>query len=303
MSQTLWISLPQPQVNALKELFDYIKVKKLSSINSNQLAEKLSPLRIDRNWSGLFAKYNKIPSINNIPINRLFSCSIGLIAKLKKYDSNLPFKTFQPCELISLFILYSINENFIDSNLCKALSKNDLIAIKKEILEKGNISAAIISEINTYLLIYALYTNNYSVRLPQNIIDNTRLYVKQNDIALTEIDNQIRNVRSLNPIKEFSFAYPSVLENYSYAHKLIEADRLVPITSNTSPNNINNILLTGISLFFFLKHIPVIYQIGKNIHKDLTKANHFIRNSLFKTNSKSKSVSNFDGTSQQCRLI
>ena len=303
MNQTLWLSLPQLQINALKELFDYINSKKLSSINSNQLAEKLNPLRKDRDWLGLFAKYNKIPNLNNIPINQLFSRSIGLIAKLKSYDSSLAIKTFQPCELISLLIIYNINENAIDSNLCKALSENDLILIKKEILEKENISLATISEINTYLLIYALYTNNYSVRLPQNIIDNARLYAKQNDIFLTEIDDQIRKIRSLNRIKEFAFNYPSIPENYPYDHKLIETDRLVFSTNNTSSNNINNILMMTSSLFFFLKHIPVIYQVGKNIHKDLTKVSHLIGNSLFKRNIKSIPVSNFDGNPQQCRLI
>lgn len=171
------------------------------------------------------------------------------------------------------------------------------------ILKKENISLATISEINTYLLIYALYTNNYFVRLPQSIIDNARLYAKQNDIFLTEVDDHIRNVRSLNHIQEFAFTFPSIPENYFYDHKLIGTDRLVSVTNKTNANNINNILLMSTSLFFFLKHIPVIYQVGKNIQKDLTKANHLIRNSLFKTNIKSIPVSNFDGNPQQCRLI
>lgn len=123
MEQTLWISLPQPQINALKDLFEYIKIKKLPPINSIQLAEKFKPSIKDRNWLGLFAKYNKIHNVNKLPINQLFSLSIGLIAKLKNCNSNLSFKSFQPNELLSLLIIYHINENFIDSNLCKAVTK------------------------------------------------------------------------------------------------------------------------------------------------------------------------------------
>ncbi len=285
MNQTLWISLPQLQINALKGLFDYIQIKKLSPLNFNQLAEKLTPLRKDRDWLGLFAKYNKIPNINPIlknQLNQLFSRVIGLIAKLKSYDASLSSKTFQPNELMSLLIIYNINENIFDTHLCKALAENDLISIKKEILEKENSSSTRISEINTYLLIYSFYTNDDAVKLPQNVIDATRLYAKQNDIFLTEIDNRIRNVRSPTPTY-----YPSVPENYSCDLMPIEADGLLALANKSSVNYINNTLMMITSLFLLLKQIPVIYQVGKNIHKDLTQASHLIRNSFFKRNLKS----------------
>lgn len=164
-------------------------------------------------------------------------------------------------------------------------------------MEKENPSLGRISEINTYLLIYALYANDYCVKLPQNIIVNIRLFAKQNHIFLTEIDNQVRNTRSA------TYTYPSVLENYFYNSKLIEADKLAALPNKTNVNNINNLLMMTTSLFFCLRTIPVIYQVGKNIHKDLIKGSHLIGNFLFKKNIKSILASNFDDTQQQCRLM
>lgn len=44
------------------------------------------------------------------------------------------------------------------------------------------------------------------------------------------------------------------------------------------------------SIFILFRHIPVIYQVGKNIYNDLTRVNRFIRNSFFKSNIKSQTV-------------
>lgn len=41
------------------------------------------------------------------------------------------------------------------------------------------------------------------------------------------------------------------------------------------------------SIFILFRHIPVIYQVGKNIYNDLTRVNRYIRNTFFKSNIKS----------------
>lgn len=129
-------------------------------------------------------------------------------------------------------------------------------------------------------------------------------------IEITELAHQIENVTSLqqeetnltnSPIESIASTYQAVQENYSYDHllsnqfaiqqdyasyqrNLIKETGLVPIASKASANNINNLLAMSTSIFILFRHIPVIYQVGKNIYNDLTRVNRFIRNSFFKSN-------------------
>lgn len=132
-------------------------------------------------------------------------------------------------------------------------------------------------------------------------------------IEITELAHQIENVTSLqqeetnftnSPIEYIASTSQAVQENYSYDHllsnqlaiqedsasydrNLIKETGLVPIANKASADNINNLLTMTTSIFIFFRHIPVIYQVGKNIYNDLTRVNRFIRNSLFKSNIKS----------------
>lgn len=132
-------------------------------------------------------------------------------------------------------------------------------------------------------------------------------------IEITELAHQIENVTSLqqeetnltnSPIEYIASTSQARQENYSYDHLLshqlaIQEDSasydrnltketgLVPIASKASTNNVNNLLTMTASIFILFRHIPVIYQVGKNIYNDLTKVKHLIRNSLFKSNIKS----------------
>lgn len=199
MTEKLWISLPSNEETALKEVINSITNKNLTNLSINQLIEKLENNQA-ADWLVVLGQYNSIPSINNMDVSN--EEVLGRARSVRnKFDiknledqilyPDLKNKILDPNQLLSLVILCYSNPSLIAPELCKALNKNDVAAIKHEILEN---SARVEDRVapwasNLRLANYALYANDTTVRLPVDVINRVKNETIQKRLTV-HIDDQ-----------------------------------------------------------------------------------------------------------------
>lgn len=223
---------------------------------------------------GLLIEYNKIPDINHLNQIKFFGRILNLMRLFKNCGHpHLNTKTFKLNQLVSL-IMISTDIN-IDEVFCKALNKNDVYSIKEKLLKSNQFS---ISEVNTRLVIFALYFGDFSIKLPEYIIENAIFYTK-NQIKFPEASTSIRNIRALkqiNPLASTSFSLG--MNNLYDEHKPSEKDGLISFLNKTHFHNANTQLIIITSSLVFFMQLPIIGPVGKNIHKDLINISYFMWN-------------------------
>ncbi len=140
MSETLWITLPIYEENALKEILNLIVSKNLTNLSINQLIEKIENYQA-ADWLEILGQYNSIPSINNINLSQILTRANSVKNKFDRKNSenqiiypNLKNEPMTPNQLLSLVILCYSNPNLIGPKLCKALNEGDEANVKKEYL-------------------------------------------------------------------------------------------------------------------------------------------------------------------------
>lgn len=175
MNETLWITLPTSEENKIREILNLIKNKNLTSISINQLIEKLENDQA-ADWKEVLREYNAIPSVNNINISEMLSRAESVRDKfeLRGYPQ-LKNREFEPYKLLSLVILCYSNPVLIGPKLCKALNNNNQADIKKEMLENSayrrSENRVLPSQSNLRLMGAAIYFNDTSITLPDNVIN------------------------------------------------------------------------------------------------------------------------------------
>lgn len=278
MNETLWISLPQQQINGLEEVANLIKNKNIKNLSINQLIEKLgcSP-EADCYWEAdswikFLGRYNAIPGVNNLDTSEMLNRAESVRDKFEQHGySNLKDKIYSPNELISLVILCYSNPNLIGAKLSKALNENDNAGIQREILENSALVRAqgrvVPWASNLRLLNYALYANDTSVQLPTGVLNRIRAGAEANHISLYEIGNQLREIRSTCNTNEP--VYLELQDNRPYVdHKLIGES---PAAYNTvSGNNSNEMLIGGLVGFHVLSNVPVVSAVIRNMGNSLS---------------------------------
>lgn len=192
MNETLWITLPTNEENALKNVTNLIFSKNLTDLSINQLIEKLENNQA-AGWLEVLGQYNAIPSVNNINTSEMLIRAKGVRNKfeLRGYPQ-LKDREFEPGELLSLIILCYSNPNLIGPKLTKALDEADESNIKKEMLENsarvGNRVAPWAS--NLRLLSTALYFNDTDIRLPTNVIDRVTTETIRDGRVVRKLDQR-----------------------------------------------------------------------------------------------------------------
>lgn len=200
MSETLWITLPLNEENALKAVINSIASKNLINLSINQLIEKLENNQA-ADWLEVLSQYSSIPSINNMDVSneKVLGRARSVRNKFDRKNTenqifypDLKNETFAPNKLLGLVILCYSNPNLIGPKLCKALNAGDAANIKKEILEN---SARVGDRVapwasNLRLANYALYANDTSVRLPVNTINRVKNETIQKGLTVHIVDQR-----------------------------------------------------------------------------------------------------------------
>lgn len=282
MSETVWVSLPLQEKNALTKVINSIESKNLTSLSVNQLIEKIENDQAPR-WFEVLRQYNSIPSVNNIESLEMLDRAKSVKRKFKQRGyEQLENREFQPNQLLGLVILCYSNPNLIGPKLCKALSDNNVDNIKKEILEN---SARVGDRVvpwasNLRLLNYALYSNDTSVELPNGVLNRIREGARQKNISLVEVGGSLeidvsRDSPSINGVNQ---PIPLHLQaNDTYAEsKLIEGSASVSAHNTANFSNGNDLVIGGLAGFHILKSLPVISPVLRNMGKDLVTASKHI---------------------------
>ncbi|MGC1854659.1 MAG: hypothetical protein WA659_04715 [Candidatus Aquirickettsiella sp.] len=255
MSETLWITLPIYEENALKEVLNLIVSKNLTNLSINQLIEKIQNYQA-ADWLEVLGQYNSISSINNIDLSQILNRAISVKNKFDRKNRknqiiypNLKNQSFTPNQLLSLVVLCYSNPNLIGPNLCEALNEGDEANIKKEILEN---SARVEDRIapwasNLRLANYAFYANDTAIRLPTNVIDRVTRETIQKGLIVRKVDQRggyeevingperaTRGVRSANHTTELD-AYQILQSLQSGEQGLSEnSQSITPLSLNSS---------------------------------------------------------------------
>lgn len=176
MSETLWITIPINDENALKNVTRLIASKNLPKLSIDQLVTKLENGEA-ADWIDVLTEYNKIPSLlgNTSPTEMLGRARSVRDKFAERGFSNLQVRQFEPRELLSLVILCYSNPVLIGPKLCKALNENNSADVKKEMLENSayrrSENRVLPSQSNLRLLIAKFYFKVTDIRLPQSVID------------------------------------------------------------------------------------------------------------------------------------
>lgn len=175
MSETLWITIPTNEENALKNVINSIASKNLARLSIKQLIEKLENNQA-ADWIEVLAQYNAIPSVNNIGSSEILNRSKSVRDKFgQRGYPQLQDRQFAPRELLGLVILCYSNPVLIGPKLCKALNDNNNADVKKEMIENSayrkSEDRVLPSQSNLRLLSTALYFNNTDISLPNSVID------------------------------------------------------------------------------------------------------------------------------------
>ena len=182
MNETLWITIPTDDETALKNVINLIASKNLTNLSINQLIEKLENNEA-ADWIEVLTQYNEIPSLKrNTNPSQMLGRSNSVKNKFDRKNSQdqiiypqLRNKLFQPNQLLSLVILCYSNPNLIGPKLCKALNDDNYTDIKKEMLENSayrrSENRVLPSQSNLRLLSTALYLNDTSIVLPDDVIN------------------------------------------------------------------------------------------------------------------------------------
>ncbi len=194
MTETLWISLPSNEENALKEVINSITRKNLTNLSINQLIEKLKNNQA-AGWLEVLGQYNSIPSINNINTSEMLDRAQGVRNKFEQRAyPQLKDQEFEPHELLGLVILCYSNPNLIGPKLCKALNENDVAAIKREILANSSYvrsqGRVVPWMLNLRLANYALYANDTAVMLPVDMINRVKNETIQKGLTVHIVDQR-----------------------------------------------------------------------------------------------------------------
>lgn len=308
MNETLWITIPTNDENALKNVINLIASKNLTDLSINQLIEKLENDQA-ADWREVLTQYNNIPSLmSNTNPSEMLDRSKSVRDKfgLRGY-SQLKDRQFEPCELLSLIILCYSNPVLIGPKLCKALNDNNNVDVKKEMLEKSayrrSENRVLPSQSNLRLISTALFFNDTTIRLPVAVINRVKNETIQQGRFVHIIDQSggfdewvngteraARNQRALE--MEDSYAVLQSLQSYESSENFVStylgaSTSALPISGNqseltpevlalkTTSNaatsvNLSPILVMGAAAFACANHIPVISAVGRNIKKSVT---------------------------------
>ena len=323
MPETLWVSLPSIEENAIKEVINAITTKNLTNLSANRLIEKLENNQAE-NWLEILSQYNAIPSINNMNFPEMLGRTKSVTRKFRQHGyDQLENQEFPPNQLLSLVILCYSNPNLIGPKLCRALNDNNVENIKKEILENsarvGNRVAPWAS--NLRLVNYALYANDTSIRLPVAVINRVKNETIQNGRTIHLVDQRggfdewvngteraARGVRSvnigpeLNPYQILQSLQSDQEDNSGNGQstRALPLNSSIPQTTDqphidgpapvsgsahntASFSNGNDLLIGRLVGFHVLKKLPVITPVLRNIGKDLVTAGKHV-GSFFSNN-------------------
>lgn len=176
MSETLWITIPINDENALKNVTRLIASKNLPKLSIDQLVTKLENGEA-ADWIDVLTEYNKIPSLlaNTSPREMLGRSRSVRDKFAERGFPDLRVRQLEPRELLSLVILCYSNPTLIGRNLCTALNDNNNANVKKEMIENSayrrSENRVLPSQSNLRLLSTGLYFNDTDIRLPQSVID------------------------------------------------------------------------------------------------------------------------------------
>lgn len=201
--ETLWITLPINEENAIREIIYLIASKNLPHLSINQFIDKLKNNQA-ADWLEVLEQYYSIPAINNMDRSVMLS---GVSSINSKFDTkneqrqiiypDLKNKTFTPNELLGLVILCYSNPNLIGPDLRWALIGNDSDAIKHEIFEnisfvhaQNNTALPFPWVVNLRLANYAVYTNDTSVSLPVEMVNRVKQEIIQKKLVIRVVDPQ-----------------------------------------------------------------------------------------------------------------
>jgi hypothetical protein len=174
-TETLWVYLPEREQQAINNIIQYIGERELGSCSVDNLLNQLSFNRAD-DWIQALSDYNQMLSKKIILRNMPFKVA-GLQGKFQKYQSGLNARNFESHELLALVILYYENPALISQKLCSALTAENSNDIYKAIIDNSDLvrktrAARMTAQTsNLRLLNYALYANDSSVQLTDEIKD------------------------------------------------------------------------------------------------------------------------------------
>ncbi|MFZ0218707.1 MAG: hypothetical protein WAL30_00655 [Candidatus Aquirickettsiella sp.] len=303
MTEKLWLTLPLSEENKLKEVINLIASKNLTKLSINGLIGKLENNQA-ADWLEVLGQYNSIPSINNIAISGMLIRAKGVRDKFGQQGyPQLKNQEFEPRELLGLVILCYSNPTLIGPKLCRALNENDVEAIRYEMLANSSYvhaqSRVVPWALNLRLANYALYANDTSVSLPDEVINIVKNETIQKGLTVHIVDQRgdfdewVNGTRNKRAIGSEDTTYATLEDAFAAMQRLelgrsdiagngseLTSEALASSATDNAENNAanfsygNSLIIGSLALFQIARNTPV-GAILRNIGKDLATVGSF----------------------------